>query len=302
MTRCPKCGLEHDRVDVVRWLWLFRDTKPKPPGKGVGILAMLAARMDAKTGCGWVTDPDLADLAGCADVGTVRAATRWGRDRLLLHRVSKGYRITDERTEKSHWLLTDPDRPTGNRLPHGKASQQGTGSLMAAEPTGDLSGANRGSEPHPTGDPSPSIAKPEKLNQEASSRRTARTGSRGEPAATHDDGDPGQPLTAIDPRPLLLGLDADNDEIDPIINLIAETTGRDPGEYLWAEIGEHGEERGRRIVQRARRKLGLPEPKSSWCRDPECDPQTRIRVTETDDGPKARKCPKCHPDAGRELR
>ena len=201
---CPKCGLEHDQVDVLRWLWLFRDTKPKPTGKGGLVLVMLAARMDAKTGCGWTTDPDLAELAGVADVGTVRAATRWGRDRLLLHRVSKGYRITDERTEKSHWLLTDPHRPTGNRLPHGKASQPGTGSPVAAasqpgtgspvaaEPTGDLSGANRGSEPDPTGSPSPSIANPEKLIQEAhpsSSRRTPGTGGRGEPAATDDDDD-----------------------------------------------------------------------------------------------------------------
>ena len=186
MTKCPKCELEHDPVGVVRWLWLFRDTKPKPPGKAVGILAMLAARMDAKTGCGWTTDGDLAELAEVADAGTVRAATRWGRDRLLLHRVSKGYRITDERTEKSHWILTDPHRPTGNRLPHGKASQPGTGSPVAVEPTRDLSGANAGSEPDPTGDPSRSIDKPGKLNQEAksSSPRTPRTGSRGEPAAT----------------------------------------------------------------------------------------------------------------------
>ena len=40
-------------------------------------------------------------------------------------------------------------------------------------------------------------------------------------------------------------------------------------------------------------------------RDPECDSQTRIRVTETEDGPRARKCPECHPDlagSGREPR
>lgn len=167
--KCPKCGLEHDRVDVMRWLWLFRDAKPKPPGKGVGILAMLAARMDAKTGCGWVTDPDLAELAEVADRGTVQAATRWGRDRLLVYRARKGYRITNDRAEKSLWILTDPatqpaagDRmgrePTRDRRPHGKATQRGTGAPMAAEPTGDFSGANGGFQPDPTGDPSP--AKP----------------------------------------------------------------------------------------------------------------------------------------------
>ena len=49
-------------------------------------------------------------------------------------------------------------------------------------------------------------------------------------------------------------------------------------------------------MQRARRKPGLPEPEPPWCRDPECDERTRLRIAETDDGPKARKCPKCHPD------
>ena len=173
-TECPKCHLEHDRVDVIRWLWLFRDTKPKPPGKAVGILVMLATRMDAKTGCGWVTDPDLAELAGC-DRHAVQRATRWGRDRLLLHRVSKGYRITDERGEKSHWLLTDP------------ATQRRTGGPVASEPTEQP--RDRGSEPtehlrrpngtfkpDPTEHQCASIAKPEKLNQEATLRPGLRPG------------------------------------------------------------------------------------------------------------------------------
>ena len=100
--RCPKCHLEHDPVGVARWLWLFRDIKPKPPGKGGLVLVMLAARMDPKTGCGWTTDTDLAGLAGCSRAAVERA-TRWGRDRLLLHRASKGHRITDVRGEKSCW-------------------------------------------------------------------------------------------------------------------------------------------------------------------------------------------------------
>jgi len=137
---------------------------------------------------------------------------------------------------------------------------------------------------------------PHNPHKPSSTRRTTRTGSGGEPAATDDDdGDSGQP-PATDPRALLLGLGADEDEIGPIINLIAETTGRDPGEYLLDEIGERGEERGRRIVRQARRKLGLPEPKPPHCGDPECDPATRWRTVETAEGDKARKCPKCHPD------
>jgi hypothetical protein len=46
-----------------------------------------------------------------------------------------------------------------------------------------------------------------------------------------------------------------------------------------------------------------PEPEPSgrppWCGDPECDPATRIRVTDTGDGPRARKCPECYPDRAR---
>jgi hypothetical protein len=244
--KCPKCKLEHDPVDVVRWLWLFRDTKPKPPGKGGLILAMLAARMDAKTGCGWTTDPDLAELGEVADAATVRAATRWGRDRLLLHRAVKGYRITDERGEKSLWILTDPHRPTGNRLPHGKASQPGTGSPMAAEPTGNLSGANRESEPDPTGSPSPSIAKPTKLNQEAkSSARThdpkakrTRTGAR---------------RVAGDPRLILAGLGADEETTNYILASIEADPGiGDPARHLLTIVGNGG---GPRLVADARRQL-----------------------------------------------
>lgn len=141
----------------------------------------------------------------------------------------------------------------------------------------------------------PTALEPSAL-EPSSSLRTTRNRSRGRAAATDDDDDPGEPLTAIDARTLLLGLGADEDEIEPINSLIAETTGRDPGEYLFEQIGKHDENRGRLIVRRARRKLGLPEP---WCGDPECDPATRLRVTETGDGPRASKCPKCHRDRAR---
>jgi hypothetical protein len=250
MTKCPKCDLEHDQVDVLRWLWLLRDTKPKPPGVQLGVLVMLAARMDGTTGCGWTTDPDLAELAGVADVGTVRAATRWGRDRLLLHRISKGYRITDERTEKSHWLLTDPDRPTGNRLPHGKgptgdrlphgkASQPGAGSLMAAEPTGDLSGANRGFEPDPTGVPSPSKASPEKLIQEANPsprRQVVNSSLEGVRDGQGDDDD--SKIDKPDPRTILAGLGVDDPEAGIIIARLEEGGIRDPATFMLGIIAK----------------------------------------------------------------
>jgi hypothetical protein len=165
-----------------------------------------------------------------------------------------------------------------------------------ADPTAEPGPRSQGqprahAQGQPRADPNP-----HNPHKPSSTRRTTRTGSRGEPAATDDDDDSSQPLTAIDARTLLLGLDAHEDEIPPIINLIAEATGRDPGQYLSEQIGGHGENRGRQIVRRARRKLGLPEPKPPWCRDPECDERTRLRVIDTEDGPKARKCPKCHPD------
>lgn len=302
-TRCPKCKLEHDRVDVVRWLWLLRDTKPKPPGKGGLVLAMLATRMDAKTGCGWTTDSDLAELAEVANAATVRAATRWGRDRLLLHRVSKGYRITDERTEKSHWLLTDPHRPTGNRLPHGKASQPATGSRVAAEPTANLSEANRQSDADPTGSPLASKANPEKLTQKAPSiaLRTTRTGSRGRAAATDDDDDgdsSAHPLTraARDPRTLLGGLGIEDQLTGHILGWLDDRGIGDPFGYLLAIIGRHpdAEDGIRQFLGHRRRELADADrpprpPKPPWCG--ECDPDTR--QTGLPDHPA--RCIRCHP-------
>ncbi len=186
-TECPKCGLEHDQVDVLRWLWLLRDTKPKPPGVQLGVLVMLAARMDGTTGCGWTTDPDLAELAGNVDRHAVQRATRWGRDRLLLHRVSKGYRITDERGQKSHWLLTDPatqrlltdpalqrrisaalaPEPTEHPRDHGSEPTERPRDHGSAEPTEHPRRANGTFRPDPTEHQCATKANPEKLVQEA---------------------------------------------------------------------------------------------------------------------------------------
>lgn len=246
---CPKCGLEHDRVDVVRWLWLFRDTKPKPPGRGGLVLVMLAARMNAKTGCGWTTDPDLAGLAEVASLRTVYAATRWARDRLLVYRARKGYRISGERGQKSLWILTDPAtqgrEPTGNRLPHGKAGQPATSDRMGGEPTGNLTQANRQSDDDPTGNRLPPKANPEKLNQEAksASRRTTRTGSRGAPAATDDDDSSG--IDKPDPRTILAGLDVDDPEAGVIIARLEASGVDDPAAYLLGIVAKgDGEVRG----------------------------------------------------------
>ena len=256
--RCPKCGLEHEPVDVMRWLWLFRDTKPKPPGKGVGILAMLAARMDAKTGCGWVTDPDLAELAGCGKAAVERA-TRWGRDRLLLHRVSKGYRITDERGQKSHWLLTDPatqhrisaamgdgQRSAGGAM--GDATQRSAGEAMATDPTLHSRTPNAPLATDPTLHQRRSIANPEKLNQEAnpSARTHDRTGTSGQPGADRRQrraglSEPPGPdrisRSDDDPREMLRRFGATEDEADAGLRLIATLTA-DPAGYLRGKSGD----------------------------------------------------------------
>jgi hypothetical protein len=306
-TRCPKCKLEHDRVDVVRWLWLLRDTKPKPPGSGGLILVMLAARMDAKTGCGWTTDPDLAGLAEVASLRTVYAATRWARDRLLVCRARKGYRTTGERGQKSLWILTDPAtqgrEPTGNRLPHGKAGQPATSNRMGREPTGNLRQANRQSDDDPTGNRLPSIAKPEKLNQEAPSvaLRTPGTGSRGRAAATDDDdgGDSSaHPLTraARDPRTLLGGLGIEDQLTGHILRWLDDRGIGDPFGYLLAIIGRHpdAEDGIRQFLGHRRRELADADrpprpPKPPWCG--ECDPDTR--QTGLPDHPAW--CIRCHP-------
>ena len=114
---------------------------------------MLASRLDAVTGCGWTTDRDVGGLAEAGE-DVVERATRWGRDRLLLHRVAKGYRITDTRGEQSHWILTDPAQPRISAA-MANGTQPRARAAMATSPTPRQSGDGPRPNPATTRKPTP---------------------------------------------------------------------------------------------------------------------------------------------------
>src|ERR1022692_2276493 len=101
-----KCAREHDPVSLAEWTWQMRELKPKPPPGYLGILWMLAARLDVRTGCGWASVRDLSELSG-AGRNTVLRATAWARNHGLLARTARGHRVTDERDAASQWQLLD---------------------------------------------------------------------------------------------------------------------------------------------------------------------------------------------------
>lgn len=104
---CPRCRLEHEPVDLAQWLWLVRDTKPKPPGGQQAALVWLASRMNRRTGCGWASNDVIAkDAEVSQDV--VERATKWARSHLLLHRAKKGGRNWSGDAPVSLWHLLDP--------------------------------------------------------------------------------------------------------------------------------------------------------------------------------------------------
>src|SRR5262245_29677695 len=122
---CHRCGRDHSPVSLAEWLWRLRDTKPKPPGKQLGVLVMLASRLDARTGCGWVYREQTAEDAG-ASPDTVSRAGQWAVDRLLLAQVVRGHRITDEHVSASLWhLLPTTQSRSGAALGHDPKPQNG---------------------------------------------------------------------------------------------------------------------------------------------------------------------------------
>ena len=77
--------------------------------------SMLAARMDAKTGCGWATDPDLAELAEVADPGRVQRGHAVGAGPAAAAPGQQG--LPDHgRARREVALAPDrPGHPTGDR-------------------------------------------------------------------------------------------------------------------------------------------------------------------------------------------
>lgn len=107
---CRRCHLEHPPVRVDRWQWWLRDTKPKPPAAQLAVLLLLSTRLDSRTGCGWTANSVLAADAGVSE-DVVERATKWARDRFMVHQARRGHRITEERATGSLWFLMPPPQP-----------------------------------------------------------------------------------------------------------------------------------------------------------------------------------------------
>src|SRR5258706_16446340 len=101
---CRNCSRDHAPVSLAEWSWTVRDITPKPPGGYLGVLWMLASRMDPKTGCGYASRDLLAADAGVG-IDTVDRALDWGRRNLLVHRAARGHRIKNGVSAASEWQL-----------------------------------------------------------------------------------------------------------------------------------------------------------------------------------------------------
>jgi hypothetical protein len=272
---------------IERWLAAIRDDPNRPPPHQVNVLAMLALRLDWKTGTGHVSVQHLALDAG-ARKRTVLRATRWAREAGYLMQTRRGHRIREGAAAESEWKLTQP--ATSGTL---AAAQHATSGTLAAP-----QGANNRDPTCLQG-----TANQESSTSRTTTRRTTRTGSRGRATATDDDDDDSSahPLTraARDPRTLLGGLGIEDQLTEHILGWLADQGIRDPFGYLFGIIGKHpdAEDGIRRFLDRRRRELADADddqppgpPKPPWCG--ECDEDTRL--AETGDGRMAR-CIRCHP-------
>lgn len=102
---CKKCQREHEPVSLAEWLWQLRDFKPKPPPGQLAVLCMVLARLDAKTGCGWVSGEQTMTDTGLEAPDTVQRALKWARDNFLIRRVTRGHRTGDGTALASQWQL-----------------------------------------------------------------------------------------------------------------------------------------------------------------------------------------------------
>ena len=102
---CKRCLHDHEATSVIEWLWALRNTKPKPKGGSLGVLAMLAARMSPRTGCGRLTIDQLAEDSGVS-ADTAGRAIAWAQSHLLVAQLERGHRITPTVVRSSLWHLT----------------------------------------------------------------------------------------------------------------------------------------------------------------------------------------------------
>src|SRR5258706_14634885 len=101
---CRNCSRDHAPVSLAEWSWTVRDITPKPPGGYLGVLWMLASRMDPRTGCGYASRDLLAADAGVG-IDTVDRVLDWARRNLLVHRAARGHRIKNGVSAASEWQL-----------------------------------------------------------------------------------------------------------------------------------------------------------------------------------------------------
>lgn len=101
---CPRCKHDHPPVSFTAWAWAVRDTKPHPPAQQLGVLFMLASRVDPVTGCGWTTREQLTSDCG-VNKNTVTAAIRWASEHFLLRKLERGHYRGDGSRTGTWWAL-----------------------------------------------------------------------------------------------------------------------------------------------------------------------------------------------------
>lgn len=92
---------------IEHWLRSIRDHPKRPPALQRHALAMLALRLDDRTGCGFASVVQVMADAD-ASKATVKRATRWGRDHKFLVQTKRGHRVSAERVVASEWRLALP--------------------------------------------------------------------------------------------------------------------------------------------------------------------------------------------------
>jgi hypothetical protein len=110
--KCPRCGYYHARVSPTAWLWALKNAKERPIASHAGVLAMIAARVNAKTGCGRMSREDLLGDLTVVSKEAVTKATVWALRVGLLTQLQRGHRLGDGSTTKSLWALSDPGAST----------------------------------------------------------------------------------------------------------------------------------------------------------------------------------------------
>jgi hypothetical protein len=121
---------------IERWLKTIRDHPERPPTVQRYVLAMLALRLDWKTGAGYVSTFQLVADSDVSE-STIRRATSWARDVGLLLQTRRGHRLGNGQVAASEWKLTQP--VTVDLL----TSQPVNGQIS----TGQQSHLNRSSQP-----------------------------------------------------------------------------------------------------------------------------------------------------------